>query len=183
MVQECYYVTGKKTLDNLAAVEAKTMIGVSMILINKKRCIKMKRLTILAIMISLIAVVSNAEDFNLLENEPSSPAGGGQNFCDFAMWLGAGSLCVGTGLVLGIVAVGDQDQNRLPAVIIGSSLGLGTAMTISLLSSSGLTTNEVISFRVVPVVLGGFAAIVVVPVALSAAVIWVLLHILGIAYF
>ncbi len=126
----------------------------------------MKRLMILTILASLIAVASNAEDFALLSNEPSSPVDGTQTARDFFSRLLVSSFCTGTGLLLGILA-SDQD-NRLPAVIIGGSIGLGSALTISLLSSSGHTGSEVIGLHIVPALFGAATAIIVVPLALVA---------------
>lgn len=138
----------------------------------------MKRLTMLIVLVSLIAVVSNAEDFSLLSNEPGPPTNGGQNFSDFLTWLVAGSLCAGAGLLLAISTTTDTSGDRLPGVIIGGSIGLGTAMTISLLSSSGLTTNQIIGFRVVPVLLGAPVAIIVVPVLIVGGLLWAFVAIL-----
>jgi hypothetical protein len=130
----------------------------------------MKRLIILVILISLIAVVSNAADFMLLANEPSSS--GSQNFSDFGTWFLVGSFCTGAGLLFGMVAAGDQND-RFPAVVIGTSLGFGTAMTVALMSSSGLSINEQVGFRLIPVVLGAAVAIIVVPVAILAGLFYI----------
>jgi small nuclear ribonucleoprotein (snRNP)-like protein len=111
-------------------------------------------------------VVSKAEDFTLLANEPGSPVDGAQTARDFFSRLVVSSFCTGTGLLLGILAANDQE--RLPAVIIGGSIGLGTALTISLLSSSGHTASEVIGLHIVPALIGAAAAIIVVPVAIVA---------------
>jgi hypothetical protein len=137
----------------------------------------MKRLTILIVLISLIAIVSNAEDFNLLADATSLPSSN-QNFSDFSTWFLAGALCTGAGLLVGLVA--SEQGDPLPGVIIGTGLGLGTALTISLSSSSGLSVNEQVGFRLVPVVLGAALSIIIVPAALAVGTIYFLMYICGV---
>ena len=123
----------------------------------------MKRLAILVFMaLSLIAAVSNAEDFTytLLSNNPS-PLYKAQNFWDFSTWFAVSVLCTGSGVLMGLLA--DTEENSR-GFIVGGSIGLGTALTASLLSSAGLNTSDVIFFRVVPVLLGAPAGVILLPV-------------------
>ena len=129
--------------------------------------VEMRRLTMLIVLFSLIAVVSNASDFTLLSREEDAV----RAFLDFSTWIVASSLLTGTGALLGLLATSDQ-ENSLAGVIVGGSIGFGTALTISLLSSSGESTSEKVLGHVVPVVIGVPAAIIVIP----AVFVWFLLE-------
>jgi hypothetical protein len=124
----------------------------------------MKKAMILIILLSLIAVVLNAQDFTLLSNEPSS-GDGVKAFWDFFTWIEVGALCTAAGLALGLAFTYDNQGDRLPSLIIGGSIGLGSALTISLLSSSGDSTGEVIGGHIIPVLLGVPLGIIAIPVA------------------
>jgi len=63
-------------------------------------------------------------------------------------------------MLMGLLA--DTEKNSR-GFIVGGSIGLGTALTASLLSSAGLNTSDVIFFRVVPVLLGAPAGFILLP--------------------
>jgi hypothetical protein len=133
----------------------------------------MKRLTILIVLVSLIAaVVSNADDFTLLKYGADSV----QDFSDFFTWIEVGALCTGAGFALGL-AVTYENPDYITPLVLGS-VGLGTGLTISLVSSSGDSIGEVIFGHIFPVLIGAAAFIIVAPVMVMVGLLYLWVEII-----